>query len=286
MTGMNDPAERAPGGEQRQDPRWDVPSWLAEAADLPRFQVLDTRSAQGRIETRTKTVTVADLILFHGHACDGLLRGAYAFAALAATAFPDGVFDRSDLIAVSKNSPCLGDIAAYLTGGRARFGTHLLDGSFGVQFVVREISTGATWEVREEPGFFPPLIVRWDAALLDDALTDNGTLSPADKAELVAVNEAVQWNWVRAVLLPSHPAEHYLVRELRDAQLPVPLADARRTDVVNRDVPPPARFHSPYEMGFDAPEPEVPVDLPEPWASRYLDGPPPRPSSPAAPKEP
>lgn len=279
-------AGRPPEGGQPEDPRWDVPSWLAEAPDLPRFQVLDTRSAQGRIETRTKTVTVADLILFHGHACDGLLRGAYAFAALAATAFPDGVLDRSDLLVVSKNSPCLGDIAAYLTGGRARFGTHVLDNSFGVQFVVREISTGIAWEVREEPGFFPPLIVRWDAALLDDALIASGTLSPADKAELVAVNEAVQWNWVRTVLLPSRPAEHYRVRELRDAKLPAPLAEARRTDVVNRNVPPPAWFRSPYDTGFDAPRPADPVDLPEPWATRYLDGPPPRPSTATTPKEP
>lgn len=251
MTPTSDGVGQNPAGERRQEPRqdsrWDVPFWLAEAADLP--------------------------------------RGAYAFAALAPTAFPDGVFDRTNLVVVSKNSPCLGDIAAYLTGGRARFGTHLLDGSFGVQFVVREVSTGATWEVREEPGFFPPLIVRWDTALLDEALTDSGTLSQADKADLVAVNESVQWNWRRTVLLPSRPAEHYTVRELY-AEFPAPAAEARRTDVVNRDVPPPARFSSPYETGFDAPKPEVPVDLPEPWAARYLNGPPARPSSPTTPKEP
>jgi formylmethanofuran dehydrogenase subunit E len=66
-------------------------------------------------------VTVADLVLFHGHACDGLLRGIWAMRALADVAFPDQPFDRSDLLVVSKNSPCLGDLAAYLTGGRARF---------------------------------------------------------------------------------------------------------------------------------------------------------------------
>lgn len=271
----------------RPDPveRWDVPPWLAEATDLPRFTVPDTRSAQGRLDTRAKIVTVADLVLFHGHACDGLLRGAYAFAALAATAFTGGLIDRTNLAVVSKNSPCLGDVAAYLTGGRVRFGTHLLDDTFGVRFVVREISTGTTWEVREEPGFFPQLIARWDAALLDDALTDSGALSAADKAELVAVNEAVQWNWVRTVLLPSRPAEHYFVRELGDAELPAPAIEARRTDVVNRDVAPSAHFRSPYETGFEAPRPDTLVDLPDPWAARHLEDPPPRTSSPSAPSE-
>jgi formylmethanofuran dehydrogenase subunit E len=101
-----------------------VPPWLAEATALPRFEVVDTRSAQGRLDPRPKQVTVRDLILFHGHACDGLLRGAYALRALADAAFPGRPFDRTDLMVVSKNSPCLGDVAAFLTGGRARFGTH------------------------------------------------------------------------------------------------------------------------------------------------------------------
>lgn len=33
-------------------------------------------------------------------------------------------------------SPCLGDVAAFLSGGRARFGTHLLDAGLGVGFCV------------------------------------------------------------------------------------------------------------------------------------------------------
>ncbi|MCH8562126.1 formylmethanofuran dehydrogenase subunit E family protein [Nesterenkonia sp. YGD6] len=274
MTTPIDDAGEEASHEEREESHWEVPSWLREATELPGFQVLDTRSAQGRIESRAKKVTLADLILFHGHACDGLLRGAYAFAALVLDAFPGGVFDRTDLLVVSKNSPCLGDIAAYLTGGRVRYGTHLLDDSFGVRFVVKQLSTGDAWEVQEEPGFFPPLIADWEAALLDDTLTENGTLSIVEKADLVAVNEAVQWNWVRTALLPSRPSEHYKVRRLRDAALPAPLLEARRTDVANRDVPPSSRFRSPYGERTDLPSPSIPADVPEPWAARYLQGPP------------
>ena len=253
-----------------------VPGWLGEAVALPRFEVIDTRSAQGRLDSRPKTVTVADLVLYHGHACDGLLRGAYALRALGDVAFHGGRFDRSDLIVVSKNSPCLGDVAAYLTGGRARFGTHRLDDSLGVGFVVRTCSTGATWEVREEPGWFPPLISAWEAALLDERLITDGLLDERDKAELVAVNEAMQWNWIRSVLLPTRPADHYHVGALHGTGLPDPLHDARRTDVINRSVRAPQRFTSPYEASPEHHPPGVPPEIASPWRERYLAGPPKR----------
>ncbi|MHB1612947.1 MAG: FmdE family protein, partial [Actinomycetes bacterium] len=59
---------------------------------------------------------MADLILFHGHACDGLVRGAYALRALVDVATEDGVVDRTGLLVVSTSSSCLGDVAAYRTG--------------------------------------------------------------------------------------------------------------------------------------------------------------------------
>ena len=244
--------------------RWYVPAWL-EVPGLPAFQVIDTRSAQGRLDPRPKTVTVADLVLFHGHACDGLLRGVWAMRALCDTAFGGAPLDRSDLLVVSKNSPCLGDVAAYLTGGRARFGTHRLDGSLGAGFRLQVLSTGQAWEVREEPGFFPPLIAAWEAALLGD-------LSKEDKRELLAVHEAAQWDWVRQALLPSSPARHYRVRRLDDpVLLPPALLEAPRTDTINRGVAPPATAASRYDPDLDAPGPPPPAG--DPWAARYAAGP-------------
>ena len=261
--------------------RWYVPAWLDEAVALPRFEVIDTRSAQGRLDGRGKNVTIADLALFHGHLCDGLVRAAYALRALGDVAFGAAPFDRSDLLAVSKNSPCLGDVAVYLTGGRARFGTHRLDESLGVGFVVQVRSTGATWEVREEAGFFPAIVSQWEAALLDEELVTAGLLSAEDKAELVAVNEAAQWDWVRGTLLPSQPADHYRVRAVPDASLPPPLFEARRTDVVNRRVSGPVRFVSQFEPSPDAPGEQRARGfedsmnaLPGAWSERYLAGPP------------
>jgi len=95
--------------------RWYVPAWL-DVSSLPAFEVVDTDSAQGRLDPRPKTVTVADLVLFHGHACHGLLRGVWTRRALADVAPGTAPCDRSGLMVVSKSSPCLGDVAAYLTG--------------------------------------------------------------------------------------------------------------------------------------------------------------------------
>lgn len=246
------------------DQRSHTPAWL-HVPGLPAFEVIDTRSAQGRLDPRPKTVTVADLVLFHGHACDGLVRGVWAMRALADLAFGAAPFDRSDLLVVSKNSPCLGDLAAYLTGGRARFGTHRLNATLGVGFQLKVLSTGAAWEVQEDPGFFPPLIAAWETALLGD------NLDPADKAELLAVHEAAQWDWMRTALLPSTPAEHYHVRHLDRLDLPEALLEARRTDTINRGVDPPREVTSRYEPDLDGKTPHEP--LPERWAERYQQGP-------------
>lgn len=258
------------GAEHPVEPpraRWYSPNWLEEPG-LPSFAVIDTRSAQGRLDTRTKTVTVADLILFHGHACDGLLRAVWAMRALADTALGTAPFDRSDLLVVSKNSPCLGDVAAYLTGGRARFGTHRLDNTLGVGFQIQVLSTGQAWEVREEPGFFPELIGAWEAALLGD-------LEDPDKRELLAYHEAAQWDWVRRELLPSTPADHYWVARLDALDLPAPLLDARRTDTINRVVGPPTEVVSRYDPDLDL-DLDAPEQNPAPanrWAKRYASGP-------------
>ncbi len=243
---------------------WSIAEWLDDAP-LPTFEVLDTRSAQGRLDTRVKTVKVADLVLAHGHACDGLLRGVWAMRALADVAFGDTPIDRSDLLVVSKNSPCLGDVAAYLTGGRARFGTHRLDDTLGVGFQLQQLSTGRAWEVREEPGFFPATIIAWEAALL------RGELSESDMRELLAVHEAAQWDWVRDVLLPSAPSDHYRARKLDYLKLPAPLHEARRTDTVNRLVPPPIGLPSPDDPTLEN-EPINQSTL-ELWQQRYDAGP-------------
>jgi len=56
--------------------------------------------------------------------------------------FPDGVVDRTDLRAVSKNGPCWVDAVMFMTGARLNFQTLRIDNSVGDGFIIQRISTG------------------------------------------------------------------------------------------------------------------------------------------------
>jgi hypothetical protein len=104
-------------------PEWYFPEWLGSSPHAPSFQVRDTTNKYGRYAQMTKSITLKDLIKFHGHFCGGLVESAGALRVAFDRLFPDGVIDRTDLRIVSNNSACSGDVAAYLTGGRLRFAT-------------------------------------------------------------------------------------------------------------------------------------------------------------------
>jgi acetolactate decarboxylase len=84
------------------DPKYTKP-WNG----VPREQILwhPTVSAQ------TKTITLKDLIKFHGHFCGGLVEGATTLRVAFDRLFPEGVIDRTDLRIASNNSACGGDVS-------------------------------------------------------------------------------------------------------------------------------------------------------------------------------
>lgn len=132
------------------------PGWLTGSAYSPTFEVRDTVNKYGRYADSTKTVTLADLIKFHGHFCGGLVESAGALRVAFDAIFADGIIDRTDVRIASNNSACGGDVASYLTGARTRFGTHRIDPLLTEsEFVVQQISTGKTVRVRVRPEAYP-----------------------------------------------------------------------------------------------------------------------------------
>jgi formylmethanofuran dehydrogenase subunit E len=197
--------------------------------NIPVFTVLDTESSHGRYSQSIKEITFDDLVKFHGHACDGLYRGTYALSVAFKTLFPNGVIDRTDLRAISHNSPCLGDAASYLTGARVRFGTQDVLNDPGVWYILQKISTGESIEVTEDNGFFPAEIANAEASLI--------SASREELPEKLDRLKSLQDNWVKNTLLKTRPEDHYHVRKIEYKWREVPYSNKGiRTDIIFKDV--------------------------------------------------
>ncbi len=134
---------------------WFYPAWAARAPYNQPIFVRDTESGLGRYAVKTKEISLRDLALFHGHLCDGLVIAFVEIKAVLEKLFPDGVVDRTDLRAVSKNGPCWVDAVSMMTGARINFQTLRIDAAIGDGFIIQRISTGEAYDVHLKPGIFP-----------------------------------------------------------------------------------------------------------------------------------
>jgi len=125
------------------------------APHAPVLEVVDTVSSLGPLAARPQTITIADLVRFHGHPCDGLVAAAAGMAYGLQRLFPGGIVDRTDLAVTVNRSACYGDVAAYLTGARHRYGSLVIDPKLGDEWILRRRSTGTAVRVRLRPGVKP-----------------------------------------------------------------------------------------------------------------------------------
>lgn len=168
-----------------------VPDWLLKAPHTPVFKVRDTVNKYGRYSKVTKTITLEDLIKFHGHFCGGLVESAVTLRVAFNELFPDGLVDRTDLEIVSNNSACGGDVAAYLTGARARFGSHLIDPTLTEsEFVIRQISTKKVVRVRVNKAVYPTEVRQQMKKI------ESGQFEPTDIDRF----QTLQWDYARLLV--------------------------------------------------------------------------------------
>ncbi len=81
------------------------PPWAATARFNTPLSVRDTDGALGRLSLHPKELTLEDVARVHGHLCDGLAIAWVELGAGLRSLFPEGIVDRTDLRAVSKNGP-------------------------------------------------------------------------------------------------------------------------------------------------------------------------------------
>lgn len=183
-TGVSVPSRAA-------DAEWWSPEWLTSSAHSPAFQVRDTVNKYGRYADQTKSITLSDLIKFHGHFCGGLVESAGALRFAFDTLFPNGAIDRTDLRIASNNSACGGDVASYLTGARTRFGAHVIDPKLTEsEFVVQQVSTGVSVRVRVRPEAYPT-DVRTQMRKIE-----SGTFKPED----IDLFQDLQWAYAKKIV--------------------------------------------------------------------------------------
>ncbi|MBN2655084.1 MAG: formylmethanofuran dehydrogenase subunit E family protein [Nitrospirae bacterium] len=189
---------------------WYFPAWLGKSPYSPVFQVRDTENKYGRYTKETKTITIKDLIKFHGHFCGGLVESAGSLRVAFNTLFPDGIIDRTDLRIVSNNSACGADVASYLTGARARFGSHVIDNSLTEsEFYVQQISTGRTVHVKLNPAMYPKEVKTQMRKI------ESGMFEPKD------INLFQELQWAYAKRMVNKPLkESFIVREAKDFKWP------------------------------------------------------------------
>jgi formylmethanofuran dehydrogenase subunit E len=218
---------------QRTQGNDQYPAWAAQARYLQPLLVVDTDSALGRRNLHPKSITLKDMARMHGHLCDGLVTSWVELSAALRQLFPDGVVDRTDVRAVSRNCPCCVDAAAWMTGARINQGTLMLDNSIGVGFIVQRISTGEAVRVSLRPGLYPAQLTALEQSIR--SLRSCGEdVAPAniDRFEDGA-------NEYSRKLLNTPPEQVVIVERLADYHFPDhsqnPLAP--RSDVIDRDEP-------------------------------------------------
>jgi formylmethanofuran dehydrogenase subunit E len=228
---FNASQSRAAEGKKDNSSDWFYPSWAYEAKYNKPITVRDTDSALGRYSLKTKEIGLKDLALFHGHMCDGLVIAFVEIKEALQRLFPDGVVDRTDIQAVSKNGPCWVDAVMMMTGARVNFRTLRIDNSIGDGFIIQRISTGEAYEVRLKQGVFPE-----DQAVLEKKIRK---LRSEDKAVPAADIDRVEEmaDALNRKLLTKAPNQLLTVTMKPGYKFTFSDLYGRRGDVINKDMP-------------------------------------------------
>jgi len=224
--GNLDIAATKASGSADNTPTWYYFDWMTSARYAPVFHVTDTESSLGPYATETKMITMKDLVKMHGHPCDGLVTAACAMSVGLKTLYPDGVIDRTDTGCITNNSPCYGDVAAYLTGGRIRFGTQKIGPSLGNEFILHRFSTEETVKVSLKPGVFPSEVLALEQKIRAGTFT----------LEEMRRCQEMEWDYAKR-LLNTPPEECFEVTDLKDFRWTPDAYEHRgvRGDIINKE---------------------------------------------------
>ncbi len=193
--------------------------------------VRDTDSALGRYNLHPKKLDIKTLARAHGHLCDGLVLAYVELSNVLPKLFSDGVVDRTDIRVVAKNSPCLVDTSALMSGARINHKTLSLDNSLGGSFIVQRISTGKTYKVSLRDKSFLKALKNKEE-IIKTKQKEHQKVTPKDIDEV----EALAFEAMRH-MLRTDPKKLLKITELKGYKYHFNIDDiGSRSDVKNKNV--------------------------------------------------
>jgi len=194
-----------------------------QATQMIEFETIDTDFSKGRLN-HVMRHNLDDLEKFHGHLCDGLVLGALAMQEAMRVLYPNQPIDRTNLRIVSKPSPCLTDVAVYMTGGRYQFNTFYVDLDFDGIYIIQRIDDLKTVRVSLNPGIKPAAI---------DSLGNLAVEQKLAACDLDVLRQ-LEDEFTR-FLLESNPHEIFTIEQLNAFEWnPILRHDFLKTDVLNK----------------------------------------------------
>lgn len=133
--------------------------------------VNDTDFSKGKLGNIQK-IKLKDVVKLHGHLCDGLVESFIALDLGLKKLYTDGVVDRTNTRIVSKSSPCLSDMAIYLTGGRSQYNTFYVDNTIDGFYVMQRIDNLKTILIKRKPNVKPAIIDELGNKAIKDELNE------------------------------------------------------------------------------------------------------------------
>jgi len=192
-------------------------------AQNPSIKVLDTDFSKGRLQ-QVQTITLNDAVKLHGHLCDGLVVGFLGLREALYKLYPDSIIDRTNTRLVSKPSPCLTDIAIFLTGARYQYNTYYVADSIKYLFIVQRIDNGNAFAVKLKPDLMPVAI---------DSLGKLATQGKLDACGIDSLRK-LQDDFTKHIL-SKKPQDLFIVEEIKNYQwMPFLRNDFIKTDILNK----------------------------------------------------
>lgn len=192
-------------------------------AQSPSIKVLDTDFSKGRLQ-HIQTITLDDAVKLHGHLCDGLIAGFLGLKETLYKLYPDSLIDRTNNRIISKSSPCLTDIAIFMTGARYQYNTYFVSDSIKYQFIVQRIDNEKTFGVTLKPGLLPTAI---------DSLGRLATKGELDACGIDSLRKLE--SQFSEFLLSNNPQDLFIIEEIKNYKwLPVLKGNFLKTDVLNK----------------------------------------------------